>query len=208
VLDRTGEWFVREPQAPTATDLDTCFDRLDENADKKQWLLIVSLDNDDAEILAQRLVGVPDIRQGYSYNVGGMALVTPEVDLLVPTSNAPKELRSLWRRGSHAGLSILADTQRPANVSKETTSQCRRLVFFPIYEPNDITYMRLQLGRLYVPAIQWIQGGQYRCVVWDQHDRVLSLLDKNGKAVKIIDGKLASSHGEQGTLTLEATNET
>lgn len=189
ILDRTGEWYVREPQAPSCTDLRQCFALLDEYSTRDRWRIIASLDNDDARILATRLVGVPDIRAGYAYNVGGMALVLSEVDLLVPVANAPPELRNLWRRGSHAGLSILADTQRPANVSKEATSQCKQLVFFVLYEPNDLDYVRKQLGVVYPHSRQWLDGPDYRCVVWDQHTRELALVNPNGTTARVIDAK-------------------
>lgn len=189
ILDRTGEWYVREPQAPSASNLGQCFGLLDAYAMRDRWRLIASLNNDDARIIAERLVGVPDVRQGYSYNVGGMALVLSEVDLLVPVANPPSELRSLWRRGSHAGLSVLADTQRPANVSKEASSQCQQLVFFGLYEPNDLRYMREQLGVVYTVARKWLDGEDYRCVVWDQHTRQLSLMAPSGAIMRTVDAK-------------------
>lgn len=181
IVDRTGEWLAREPQAPTALGLADTVRLLDEYANKSRWRIITSLSNDEVMQLGKALVGIPDVNKGFSYNVGGMALALSEVDLLVPIASAPEELRSLWRRGSHAGLSIFADTQRPSNVSKETTSQCRWLVFLALYEPSDVEYVRKQLGGIMAPqAIRWIQGTRYAAALFDQRRRVCHLIDSKG----------------------------
>jgi hypothetical protein len=181
IVDRTGEWFAREPTAPSAVGLADTVRVLDELVRKRSWRVIVSLSNDEVEQLGDALVGIPDIRKGFSYNVGGMALVVSEVDLLVPVSQAPESLRSLWRRGSHAGLSIYADTQRPSNVSKETTSQCRWHAFLALHEPNDVKYILGELGGAMGPrAMRWVQGTQYAAALFDRRRRVCHLVDPTG----------------------------
>lgn len=181
IIDRTGEWFARENGIPVAMGLPDTVRYLEEFASRKRWRVVASLGNDEILALGGVLVGVPDVRKGYAYNVGGMGLVLSEVDLLVPFSNAPEELRSLWRRGSHAGLSIYADTQRPSNVSKEVTSQCRWLAFLALYEPNDVKYVRDQLGsRMAATALRWIQGTRYAAVLFDQRRRACHLVEPNG----------------------------
>jgi len=180
VVDRTGEWFEREKYAPTATGLADTVRLLDDYATRKRWRIIVSLSNEEVEQLGAVLVGIPDVRKGYSYNVGGMALVVSEVDLLVPFANAPEELRSLWRRGSHAGLSIYADTQRPSNVSKEATSQCRWMCYLALYEPADLEYIRKQAGMMAPEMVAWIQGTQYAAALFDQRRRACHLIAPNG----------------------------
>jgi len=194
VIDRTGEWFARETGAPSALGLADTVRLLDEFAPKTRWRIIASLSNDEVQKLGAVLVGLPDVRKGYAFNVGGMGLVLSEVDLLVPFANATEELRSLWRRGSHAGLSIYADTQRPSNVSKEVTSQCRWLVFLALYEPNDVKYLRDQLGLSMFPkALKWIQGTRYAAALFDQRRRVCHLIDSNGSIRETLtDGPLAS----------------
>ncbi len=188
VVDRTGEWFAREPQAPNAVGLADTVRVLDEYAKRPRWRIIVSLGNEEVEQLGAALVGIPDIRRGYSYNVGGMALVLSEVDLLVPVANAPEELRSLWRRGSHAGLSIYADTQRPSNVSKEATSQCRWICFLALYEPADVEYIRKQLGARMAPvALSWVQSTRYAAALFDQRRRVCHLVNPKGAIKQSLD---------------------
>lgn len=180
IVDRTGEWFAREPSAPSAVGLHDTVRQLDDYASKARWRIIVSLSNEEILQLAKALVGIPDIRAGYSFNVSGMAVVLSEVDLLVPMANAPEELRSLWRRGSHAGLSIYADTQRPSNVSKEVTSQCNWLAFLALYEPNDVKYMRDALGTgMFTRALEWTRR-RYHAVLFDNRRRVCHLVDQHG----------------------------
>jgi len=188
IVDRTGEWFAREMQAPTAIGLADTVRVLDEYAKRQRWRVITSLSNEEVKQLGGALVGIPDVRNGYALNVGGMGLVLSEVDLLVPFANAPEELRSLWRRGSHAGLSIYADTQRPSNVSKEATSQCRWLVFLALYEPADLEYLRKQLGPHMAPAaIRWTHGTRYAAALFDQRRRVCHLIDPHGSIRKTLE---------------------
>lgn len=191
IVDRTGEWARKELQGVHASGLRDTVRALDEYSTKRNWRIVTTLSNEEMEELSKALLGGHEIAQGYCYNVGGMALVLSEIDLLVPVTNAPEHLRSLWRRGSHAGLSILADTQRPANVSKETTSQCRWLAFFALYEPGDLEYVRKQLGKLIAPqAIEWIQEKPYQCALFDQKTRLCHLITKEGRVRQALSERL------------------
>jgi hypothetical protein len=182
IVDRTGEWFEREPGAPSTVGLPATVRALDEYATKPRWRIIASLSNEEVETLGGALVGVPDIRKGYAYNVGGMGIVLSEVETLVPITGASEELRSLWRRGSHAGLSIYADAQRVSNLSKEVTSQCRWLVFLALYELADVDYVRKELGRNMAPGvISWIQATRYAAALFDRRRRACHLIDPSGK---------------------------
>jgi hypothetical protein len=187
IVDRTGEWFEREPMAPSAVGLQQTVRLLDEYSTRTRWRIITSLGNEEVQTLGARLVGIPDIHAGYSYNVGGMGLVVSEVDLLVPLANAPEELRSLWRRGSHAGLSIFADTQRLSNVSKEVTSQCGWLVFLRLDEPADVAYMRSLLGSAMTPSVvAWIQGQRYAAALFNKRRRECHLLKPDGTLARTV----------------------
>lgn len=189
VVDRTGEWFEKEPHAPSAVGLQPTIRLLDEYAHKSRWRIITSLSNEEVEQLGGALVGIPDTRDGYAFNVGGMGLYLPEVELLVPMTGASEALRSLWRRGSHAGLSIYADAQRVSNLSKEVTSQCRWMVFLHLDEPADIKYLYDSLGsRMAPPVVKWIQGTRYAAALFDKRRRVVHLIDPHGSCKQTITG--------------------
>jgi hypothetical protein len=205
IVDRTGEWFKREPMAPSAIGLADTVRVLDDLARRPRWRVITSLSNEEIETLGGALVGIPDVTKGYAYNVGGMGLMLSEVELLVPITGAPEELRSLWRRGSHAGLSIYADAQRVSNLSKEVTSQCRWLAFLALYEPADLDYLRKQLGSIMAPkVVQWIQRTQYAAALFDQRRRVCHLVKPNGAiAESLTDGPSVQYDAKQSDSTAD-----
>lgn len=53
----------------------------------------------------------------------------------------------LLTTGRHAHINIIANTQRPASVSKLLISQSEDIYIGSLYEPNDIQFLRGSIGR-------------------------------------------------------------
>lgn len=187
IIDRIGEYRATEKGATLADGLTGTVQALTECARRRSWRIVATMDNSDVGLLARALIGAPNVEAGFSHNVGGMALVLSEIDILVPIGHAPEPLRSLWRRGSHAGLSVLADTQRPSNVNKETTSQCRYLGFLALYEPADVEYSRRALGGMADEALAWTHRARHHAALLDQRERRVYLIDAEGRVNRTID---------------------
>lgn len=193
VVDNTGEWEERGT-APATYGLAETAAALGEYAREKakSWRHIAYLDTEEVEELSARLlIPVPHIKRGYSAGVGGMALMLDEVDVFTPGGQSSAELRNLWRRGRHCGLSVYAATQRPANVSKEVTSQCRYLVILRQHETRDVEYLRGIIGKSpIVPIMRHVSRGEFRACLWDTEEARGYLLDAAGKVTGQVSGRM------------------
>lgn len=74
------------------------------------------------------------------------ALIFEEAQFFFPQSYTTPTMDSLITTGRHARLSVIANTQRPANVSKNLISQADRLFVGRLYEKNDLVYLYASIG--------------------------------------------------------------
>lgn len=186
IVDQTGEWQEKMPKAPVYLGFEETLQGLRGLARTKEWRAITYLEPEEVMRLSEEVLLPPGrIAKGYSYSVGGMAILLDEVDTLVPISNAPLPLRSLWRRSRHGGLTVFAATQRPGNVSKEVTSQCRWLAVLRQHEARDVLYLASVIDRGLIKAmIPELGRVPHSVFLWDNTNRVGYLLDKNGKLLR------------------------
>ncbi len=162
IVDMTEEWAqlpAIHTQGPGAT-----IRALYEVADRAEWRIVADLDEEEVRRVAALLVPRGQTRTGYVSSIGGMALYLDEVDMLMGHSYCPRELRSLWRRGRHAGLTVLAATQRPGAVNKEVSAQSSEITIFSLTDPNDRAYLRRLVGPGDIARVEeWI-GRRYHYV--------------------------------------------
>jgi len=96
-------------------------------------------------------------------------LLVDEVDLIAPPHTARREVRTLWRRSRHVGLSIVATTQRPESVSREVSAQSQHVLCLQLIEPAALEYMskimRVDLSGLPAWWKQNPHGGLWRDVM-------------------------------------------
>lgn len=182
IVDQTGEWADREKYAPYCFGYEDTVSVLGEHAGKDRWRIICSVTPAEVSQLATRmLVPSPRPRDGFAASVGGMAVLLDEVDILTPNGRAPAELTHLWRRGRHVGLSVYAATQRPANVSKEVTAQCRWICVLRQHEVRDIKYLSDLIGADVIGHVMPVVNRvPYSVLLWDSQLRAGYILDKNG----------------------------
>lgn len=176
-VDQTGEW-VQRADALNAIVADGYLETiaaLREVAEQRRskWWVIAVLDDDDLRSVCERLLPRGRLSDGPVSRLGGFALYLDEVDKVVgPYGN--NELRDLWRRGRHAGLSVLAATQRIANVSKEVTAQADAIAVLSMHDVADVEYLSYLAGRdrteamlahanaaPYNVALFWPQSGKW-----------------------------------------------
>lgn len=141
-LDVTGEW-ERGGAPHVARSLDGLLNALEHFASKRarRWLIAAQLGAGEVEELAPLLVPESGSAKGLAAIFGGLALAVDEVDTFAPQS-APPEIRNLWQRGRHAGLSIFAATQRPSACHRIVTSQSQFVAVCQLHEPRDVAYAR------------------------------------------------------------------
>lgn len=186
IVDQTGEWPDKEPEAPVYMGFEETLGGLKGLASQPKWRAICYLEPEEVMRLSEEVLLPPGkISQGYSYSVGGMGLLLDEVDSLVPIANAPLPLRSLWRRSRHGGLTVFAATQRPGNVSKEVTSQCRWLGVLRQHEARDVLYLASVIDR---GLMKWVLPElgrrEYSVFLWDNVNRQGYLFDRDGNLLR------------------------
>lgn len=160
LIDPTGEWEQPNtwhgaplPPYPGADavcysvgQLDTALRKV---AARGKWTITLGIGPDEFGELVPYLIPLSGdegeaggIARSPIYRCGGAALLNDEVDLVAPPRGLKVEVRTLYRRSRHAGLSIVSTTQRPEAVSREVSAQSHQVLCLHLVEPNGIAYMQ------------------------------------------------------------------
>ena len=67
-------------------------------------------------------------------------VVLEEADTLCNPRYTSVEMKTLIRRGRHYGVSVLAVSRNPAEISRDITRACNRFIIYSMHEPNDLKY--------------------------------------------------------------------
>jgi hypothetical protein len=153
LLDQTGEWSdpARYPSgfggadviAQTVPELSWC---LKKYAPTGKWTIVLELGLDDLPELVDYLIPIPRVELSPIYRCHGAVMLCDEVDLIAPPRSLRQEVRTLYRRSRHVGLSVVSTTQRPEAVSREVSAQSTQVLCLALIEPNAIDYMADLMG--------------------------------------------------------------
>lgn len=153
LLDQTGEWSDPARYAAGYPGPDVVVSSVPElswairkYAPTGRWTIVIELDLDALPELVDYLIPVPDIAASPVYQCHGAVLLADEVDLIAPPRSLRQEVRTLYRRSRHAGLSIVSTTQRPEAVSREVTAQSTQVLCLALVEPAAFEYMGDVMG--------------------------------------------------------------
>jgi hypothetical protein len=156
ILDQTGEWTGRvDVETTTVPETVAAIKRL---APQGKWTIAAALDDDQLPALIRWLIPVPTLGESPVLALGGMVLLVDEVDLVAPQGPPSREIRTLYRRSRHVGLSVISATQRPGNVSREVSAQSQHLIAHFLSEPRDRDYI--------VDAMRWDRPQTQRWLEW------------------------------------------
>lgn len=140
LFDMLGEWIeYSDAQAETIGETVDAIRHL--TAQRGRWRIVVLVDPADMEELVDWMIPRHKVMQSPIRIMGGAMMLVDEVDLVAPPGMPPTHIRTLYRRSRHAGLSVVSTTQRPANVSKEVTSQSTHIMALRLTEPRDRDYV-------------------------------------------------------------------
>lgn len=175
IIDQTGEWQeIERENGGRMEGIGQLVDAMQSRAGQRRWRIVADLTNDEVGELARILIPRGAVHRSPARLLGGMALFMDEVDLVAPT-NAPEGIRTLFRRGRHAGLSVISASQRPANVSKEVTSQAQFLAILALHEKNDVAYLKQVMGSdTAQAALDWANSAKYRVALYDPRTGVVT----------------------------------
>lgn len=158
-LDPMGEAAESSPRAIICYTVDDVRAALAAQVHRQAWHIVACIDPADAPSICRMLAPPNRLPQhSYSSSVGGVCLEAPEVDVIAPNSGAiAPEVRNVFQRGRHYGLSILGDSQRPHLVNRVTSSQADVIIAFQQHEPRDIKYLGVLMSEplaALVPALE------------------------------------------------------
>lgn len=160
LLDYTGEYEAKGT-VPPCYSVKELADVMRSLAPRGQWVITLSMDKSQIPELVKWLVPVPDLRKSPIRAVNGAVLLVDEVDMIAPPRSTSEEVRTLYRRSRHVGLSVISTTQRPAAVSREVSAQSQQAIALDLSEPRDRDYMT-DLMRLSVTQVsqyrQWVRA--------------------------------------------------
>lgn len=168
ILDLTGEWEGKvDASAGSVPELVAVMRNM--ARERGRWKISAGISPAELPQLVDWLIPVPDLKRSPILAMHGAAILVDEVDLLAPPGTAKEEVRTLYRRSRHVGLSVVSTTQRPANVSREVSSQSLHAVALSLNEPRDVKYMADLMRWSPRDISQWKQwtrrhrhGGQWR----------------------------------------------
>jgi len=203
VLDVTGEWSNPrhfEGEVHWAADRVQLEKALDKVASLPRWRVVVPTERLDPEELTRLLVPIhrPG-RSSFPRAVGGMALVIDEAAELASHADARK-VRALWLRGRHHGLSILAATQRAADVGRMVTSQSERVAVLQTGEPLDLGYWRQALRPEWYEAV--LALGYREALVVDRVKRTGGVYSTDGRLLRPVPMRSPVGVAEPGTAEI------
>lgn len=136
---------------------------------RQRWQVVASLERSDMATLVEALVPSRDVYSSFVRALpGGLTVVLEEVDIITPRGQGGEKLAGLFRRGRHVGLSAIAVTQRPSNVSKEVVAQAERVVAYRLSDPADLAYLAQRCSAAAVATGRAAWRTPHTAVVWDR----------------------------------------
>lgn len=175
VFDFVGEYEGRY-KTPTAFTLDEAVGQLmkaRKQADK--WTVVCTLDIPDVVRLLAALMG----RNSWARAAGGIVIQCGEVDVIAPNNGSiSQEVRHVFQRGRHFGVSALVATQRPRDVHRVVTAQSDIICAFRQHEPRDADYLGEVMRSDAVPLLRDLK--QYEYLRYYPNFGKLEIVDKDG----------------------------
>lgn len=74
-------------------------------------------------------------------HIQNVSVAVDEISLFAPTAKCNYWLKAIAQRGRIKKINLLWTTQRPANVSRDISSQAHVITAFRLLEPRDVSYL-------------------------------------------------------------------
>ena len=96
-----------------------------------------------------------------------IVIVFDEVDLACHAGYIGTHLYRVVNYGRHNGNLLICGARRPADISRNITSNAWRIIIFNLTEDRDLMYIRKNLGDEYATRARKLRIGE--CIVWPQN---------------------------------------
>lgn len=138
ILDFTGEWHGKADAV--AVTVEGVAQAMRDLAPRGRWTIVCQLDLGALDELVRWLVPLPDVSKSPIIAVGGAVLFLDEIDVVASSEVRGLAIRTLFRRSRHAGLSIVATSQRPETVTRELKAQLQQLLVLAISDVDAMDW--------------------------------------------------------------------
>jgi len=106
--------------------------------EKDQFKIIVSLEDDSEYYDIFAII----------WHLNNLVLTIDELSLFCDPYSIPESLRNITQRGRLKNISLIWNTQRPANISRNISTQTEFVVSFKLYEFADLSYFQLNKNKI------------------------------------------------------------
>ena len=90
--------------------------------------------------------------------MNNITFVVDEIDMFFDTrADKKSQMYKLVHYGRHNKIDIITTSRRPANISRNLTSQTDIFYFSKIREPNDKKYIKQSIGVEYVETVEKLE---------------------------------------------------
>jgi DNA helicase HerA-like ATPase len=97
--------------------------------------------------------------------------VVEEADIRCSPTYLPASLDQLIRYGRHWGVSLLAISRRPAEITRHLTAQADTIIAFQTFEPRDLEFFRKRCGLDFARDVARLKP--HRFIVWGDMPKAL-----------------------------------
>jgi len=149
IFDRLQEWET-ENEYTTADSFES-FKEIYHKAHNENSFTIyfkprAGMDQDELIEVTNQILAL--VYQVEAYEKKGITLIFEEVWLYAPIHSIPPWFQETMLTGRHNRISVIGNSQRPANVSKTLVSQARHIFIGQYYEFRDKKYFEDTFGRI------------------------------------------------------------
>jgi len=131
----------------------------------KLELVINGLDEDTFDELSQII-----------YKMKNISFLVDEIDMFAPPTMTRKAyFYKLIHYGRHAQIDIFTTSRRPANISRNLTSQTDIFLFSRVREPNDKNYIAHYIGKEHVKTAESLEKFSFLLIDEDFKTKILHI---------------------------------
>lgn len=194
VVDYTGEWHGEADRVVTS--IAELADAMRDVAAAGRWTIVCELPMEILPDLVAWLMPDGHLERSPIVVVGGAAMLLDEVDIIAAPGDRTADVRNLWRRCRHIGLTLVATTQRPECISREVKASIKQAYIMSLVEPDALLYCeqltRVPNLRTRLPAwtAEHPHGGVWvdlrrGAIRWVTDDGRWSAVERRGPAVVV-----------------------
>ncbi|MDX1808305.1 MAG: AAA family ATPase [Sulfurospirillaceae bacterium] len=109
-----------------------------------------------------------------------LMFVVDEVDMFLdPRATKNNSLNKIIQYGRHHEIDIITTSRRPANISRNLTSQTDIFYFSKLREPTDKLYIKQAIGAEYVSTVENLERFSFLEFEDEEHQKIITTSERD-----------------------------